>query len=80
MYYLIPTKSMQVRLQKRGRITLPKNVRKALGVREGDNLVLEVKGNTVMLKPKRFVKVSGLKGTLEVKVDLEEIEEAAGHL
>lgn len=80
MYQLIPTKSMQVQLQKRGRITLPKKVRKALGVHEGDDLVLEIKGKAVMLMPKRFVQVSDLKGTLDVKVDLEEIEEAAGNL
>ena len=69
---------MKVQLQRRGRITLPKGIRKALGLQEKDELVLEIRGNAVVLRPKRFVRVSDLKGILDVKVDLEEIEEAAG--
>jgi len=65
-----------VRLGERGRITLPHKIRKTLGLKMGDELVLEMKGNAVLLRPKNYVRVSDLKGVLKVKVRLQEIEKA----
>ncbi len=69
----------RLRLQEKGRITIPRKIRKALGLKANDELILELKGNAVVLRPKNYVRVSDLKGVLKVKVKLEEIEEAPAH-
>jgi len=43
--------SQIVRLGRKYALYLPKNVVKTLGLKEGDNLLLEVRGNTLILKP-----------------------------
>jgi antitoxin PrlF len=40
-----------VQLSPRGQITLPRPVRKALGLEPGDNLVLSVDGERVVIEP-----------------------------
>ena len=40
-----------VRVGRRGQMVLPKAVREALGVNEGDQLWVEVEGNRVILRP-----------------------------
>jgi len=40
-----------VRVGRRGQMVLPKAVREALGVAEGDQLWVEVEGNRVILRP-----------------------------
>ncbi len=71
---------MQIlRLREKGRITIPQKVRKALGLKANDELILEVEGNALLLKPRNYVGVSDLKGVLKAKVRLEEIEEAPAH-
>ncbi len=69
----------RLRLQEKGRITIPRKIRKALGLKANDELILELKGNAVVLRPKNYVRVSDLEGVLKVKVKLEEIEEAPAH-
>ena len=44
-----------VRVIRHGQITLPKEFRDALGVKEGDILEAEMKGNQVVLKPKTLI-------------------------
>ena len=44
-----------VRVIRHGQITLPKEFRKALGVKEGDILEAEMKENQVVLKPKTLI-------------------------
>lgn len=70
---------MEIKMRDKGRVTLPLNVRKALGIKEGNSLVLEVKGNKLMLKPKGSVSVREAKGAAKHRVKLEEIEEALGY-
>lgn len=70
---------MEIKVRDKGRITLPLTVREALGVKEGNSLLLEVERNKLVLKPKSAVSVKEAKGTAKHRVRLEEIEEALGH-
>ena len=47
----MPRKGNVVRVGRRGQMVLPKAVREALGVTEGDRLWVEVEGNRVILRP-----------------------------
>jgi AbrB family looped-hinge helix DNA binding protein len=47
----MPRKGNVVRVGRRGQLVLPKAVREALGVNEGDQLWVEVEGNRVILRP-----------------------------
>jgi AbrB family looped-hinge helix DNA binding protein len=47
----MPRKRNIVRVGRRGQMVLPKAVREALGVTEGDQLWVEVEGNRVILRP-----------------------------
>jgi AbrB family looped-hinge helix DNA binding protein len=47
----MPKKGNVVRVGRRGQMVLPKAVREALGVNEGDQLWVEVEGNRVILRP-----------------------------
>ena len=44
-----------VRVIRHGQITLPKELREVLGVKEGDILEAEMKENQVVLKPKTLI-------------------------
>jgi AbrB family looped-hinge helix DNA binding protein len=70
---------MEVRIRDRGRITIPKKVRELLGLENGDIVVLETRGNAVVLRPKRVVSVEQVRGIARHRVVLEEVEEALGH-
>ncbi len=48
-------KMLVVRVIRHGQITLPKEFRDALGVKEGDILEAEMKENQVVLKPKTLI-------------------------
>lgn len=69
---------MEIRIRDKGRITLPREIRKVLGVRESDTVLLEIEGSKVVLKPKNIVSVREVKGIAKHKVKLEEVEEALG--
>ena len=47
----MPRKGNIVRVGRRGQMVLPKAVREALGVTEGDQLWVEVEGNRIILRP-----------------------------
>ena len=70
---------MIVRLGEKGRITIPASIRKALGLREGDRLILSVERGAVVLRPERTVTARELKGIIgPVAVEIKEVEEALG--
>lgn len=69
---------MEIKIRDKGRITLPREIRKVLGVRENDSVLLEIEGSKVVLKPKNLVSVREAKGVAKHRVKLEEIEEALG--
>jgi len=70
---------MEVTIRERGRITIPKKVRELLGLEKGDVILLETRGNAIVLKPKRAVSVKQTRGIARHRVVLEEVEEALGH-
>ena len=70
---------MEAKIGEKGRVTLPIEIRKTLGVREGDIIVIEARGKEVIMRPKRYVSVEDAKGIAALgKVKIEEIEEALG--
>ena len=74
---------VQVKVLQKGKITIPVEVREALGIREGDTLTLEVRGGHIILLPKRTVLnptevLDGLLEGISMKEPIkEELKEAA---
>jgi len=69
---------MEVKVGDKGRMTIPRKLRLLLGIRDGDVLVVEVSGSGILLKPKG-VSVRDTWGLVQVgRVEVEEVEEAAG--
>lgn len=71
---------MEAEVQDKGRLTIPRRIRKALGIKEGDKVIVELKGNNIVIKPKDAITVSQTFGIARSRkrVRLEDIEEAAG--
>ena len=60
------TGSISVKLDKKGRIVIPKGMRDALGVKEGDEILVILKGRAVVLtRPQEYARITRglLKGT-----------------
>ncbi|MDK2464061.1 MAG: AbrB/MazE/SpoVT family DNA-binding domain-containing protein [Candidatus Korarchaeota archaeon] len=65
----------EVRLERKGRILIPARVRRLLGLREGSILILRVRGDSLILAPKRRVTVDDLYGLAGgEEVEIEEVE------
>lgn len=45
----------QIRVLQKGKVTIPKDARARLGIREGDLLTVEVRGGRIILLPPRTV-------------------------
>lgn len=56
------------RISSKGQITLPKRVREALGLGLGEEVVFEIRGTEVLLKPRRKVPLEALRGRLRSEV------------
>ncbi|KPV63654.1 MAG: SpoVT / AbrB like domain protein [Candidatus Bathyarchaeota archaeon BA2] len=69
---------MEVKIGNKGRITLPLKLRLLLGIKEGDSLTVEVSGVAILLKPKGVSVRDSWDSAQLGKVEIEEIEEAAG--
>jgi len=70
---------MRVIVERRGRITIPSEIRKALGIREGMELEVKIEKGAILLKPRRKISAKDLFGIAgEEKVELEEIETSTG--
>ncbi len=71
---------METQIRDKGRITLPRKIRKALGINEKDWVMVEVQGNKIVIKPKDSITVAQTFGIVKSKkkIKLEDIEEAAG--
>ena len=67
---------VKVKVLPKGRITLPKKIRQALGIREGDALVLVRRGEEVVLRKRKTL--FELAGSLpNLGLSLEEMREKA---
>jgi AbrB family looped-hinge helix DNA binding protein len=42
---------VKVRVGRRGQITIPSQIRRLTGIKEGDNLTLEVEGDNLVMRP-----------------------------
>jgi len=70
---------MRVVVRDKGRITIPYEVRRRLGLCVGDELVVEVRDGAIILRRADSVRVDDVVGLLGgYEVDLEDVEEAAG--
>jgi len=70
---------MEVRIERGGRITIPPEVLKSLGLGEGDVLELEVSGKSIILRLTKRIKIDDLWGLAGVhEVNLEDVENALG--
>jgi AbrB family looped-hinge helix DNA binding protein len=70
---------VKVALREKGRITIPAEIRKALGLRKGDMLQLSTRHAEIILKPAKVVSAKEIRGIIgRFKVENEEIEEALG--
>ncbi len=58
----MPTlETMEIVLRPRRQLTLPKKVCERLGVKPGDRLALELRGATLVAKPKRIIALEALR-------------------
>jgi len=65
----------KVTVEKRGSIVIPAEIRRALGIREGSELIVELDNGRIVLTPVRKLTARDLFGIAgEEEVSLEEIE------
>ena len=72
--------SVRVRVDSKGRIVLPKKFRDALGIREGDELVLVLEGGKVIIKKAEdpFKVLEEVLGELSFSRELRRVAEEEG--
>jgi len=61
--------TLKIKVGKKGYVILPKAVREAVGIEEGDELIVEIK-DCILLKPIRKVDIEKLREALKKHVEL----------
>lgn len=61
--------TLKIKVGKKGYVILPKAVREAVGIEEGDELIVEIK-DYILLKPIRKVDIEKLREALRKHVEL----------
>ncbi len=70
---------METEVEEKGRITIPAQIRRALGIAKGEKLVIRAREGSLILRRKKVVSVLDIKGIIgPLKVRLEDVEEAPG--
>jgi AbrB family looped-hinge helix DNA binding protein len=70
---------METEVEEKGRITIPAQIRRDLGITKGEKLDITSKDGSLVLRRKKIVKVSDIKGILgRSRVNIKDIEEAPG--
>lgn len=70
---------LEAEVEEKGRITIPAQIRRNLGIAKGDKLEILTKEGVLILKRKRTVTVSDVQGIMgKHKVKLEDIDNAVG--
>ena len=54
--------ALSVRINSKNQITIPKNIREKLGIKMGDQLLIEVQGNVMILLTERAIDTTNLRG------------------
>ncbi len=65
---------VEVRVGRRRTITIPKKVAEALGIDEGSRLKLEVRGDSIILKPVLDAVQLSIRGEKIARINLRELE------
>jgi len=77
MFHSGSSKMGKITVEKRGRIVIPAEIRRALGIREGSELIVELDNGRIVLTPVRKLTARDLFGIAgEEEVSLEEVENA----
>lgn len=60
---------MGIKISAGGRIVIPKNIRKMFGLEVGEEVIIDVEGRRIVIKPKKIVEdpVDRLYGSIKVK-------------
>jgi len=66
----------KITVEKRGRIVIPAEIRRALGIREGSELIVQLDNGRIVLTPVRKLTARDLFGIAGEEVSLEEVENA----
>jgi AbrB family looped-hinge helix DNA binding protein len=70
---------LEAEVEEKGRITIPARIRKDLGIVKGEKLDISSKNGAIILKRKKIVGVSDIRGIIgRGKVKLQDIEDALG--
>jgi AbrB family looped-hinge helix DNA binding protein len=70
---------METEVEEKGRITIPAQIRRDLGISKGEKLDITAKNGCLVLSRKKIVRVSDIKGIIgRSRVRIEEIEDAPG--
>lgn len=70
---------METEVEEKGRITIPAQIRRDLGIAKGEKLDITARNGSLILSRKKIVKVSDIKGIIgRSRVKIEDIEEAPG--
>jgi AbrB family looped-hinge helix DNA binding protein len=70
---------MEAEVEAKGRITIPARIRRDLGITKGEKLDISSKNGAIILRRKKVVSVSDIKGIIgPSKVKIKDIEEALG--
>lgn len=70
---------LETEVEEKGRITIPAQIRRNLGIGKGDKLEITTKDGALILKRKKTVTVSDIEGILgKRRVKLEDIDNAMG--
>jgi len=71
--------SVTATVKKKGRVVIPSNLRKRLGIKPGTELEVDIKDGGILMRPKRKLSVRDLRGVGgRESVKLEDVEESLG--
>jgi AbrB family looped-hinge helix DNA binding protein len=77
--WVIECGKLETEVEDKGRITIPAQIRRNLGISRGDRLDITTKDGALILKRKKTVTVSDIEGILgRHKVKLSDIDDAIG--
>jgi AbrB family looped-hinge helix DNA binding protein len=77
--WVIKCGKLETEVEDKGRITIPAQIRRNLGISRGDRLDITTKDGALILKRKKTVTVSDIEGILgRHKVKLTDIDDAIG--